>query len=41
MGKTKRDYNIEKSIRREINLSTKVVQSKKYKKPKYKGISYE
>ena len=38
MSKTKRDYNVEKSYRKEINLSTKVVQSKKaYKrKPKHK-----
>lgn len=33
--KYKRDLNIVKNIEREIDLSTKVVNSKKYKKDKY------
>lgn len=33
--KFKRDLNIVKNIEREIDLSTKVVTSKKYKKDKY------
>ncbi len=39
---TKRDYNVEKSFRKEINLSTKYVASKKaYKrKPKHPPKDY-
>lgn len=33
--KYNRDFNIKKNIEREIDLSTKVVTSKKYKKDKY------
>ena len=37
----KRDYNIEKSYRKEINLSTKSIQSKKAYKRKPKHPSKE
>ena len=42
MSKTKRDYNIDKAYRKEIDLSTKAVPSKKaYKrKPKHKDTSW-
>lgn len=33
--KYNRDFNIKKNIEREIDLYTKVVTSKKYKKDKY------
>lgn len=33
--KYNRDFNIKKNIEREIDLSTKVVASKKHKKDKY------
>lgn len=43
MSKTvKRDKNIEQSYKKEINLNTKVIKSKKAysRKPKYKSKDY-
>ena len=37
MGKTIRNGDIQKAYKKEIDLKTKTIASKKHKKPKYKG----